>query len=229
MNARCNQLRDDPATIDDLCEPFGDLFQMGGFSSRIGTVTATPASGTPDSLTITLHDPVPPGTTGAAAIVRQLPGLAPDTLPIPAAASASIAGAQSVTLLWAPMTDPMLAAAPGGALATFLLPLRPVAGDATQVQLGDPNGDGIFGADLDGALVKPGRPLDSYLFLRVLGPRAGQPQMPIANMQHWDEQDGVTALGCWIAGMKADGSNAEQSIDYGQCKPASWIASPSTP
>jgi hypothetical protein len=242
VNARCNQLRDDPLTIDNLCEPLGDLFRVGAFASRIGNVSATPPTGTPNTITLTLHDPLPPSTSGEVALVREVPGLSAVTLPIPDSARAILdPGTQAVTLWWAPLDDAAAAAAPGGTLATFLVPTRRVAGEATQVQLGDPNGDGIFGADLGGALVKPGRPLDSYLFLRVrgaieVGPdqrstntavaQGTEPQMPLANRTYWDDPDAITALGCWIAGLSGDAS-PEAQIDYGRCDPD--VASPSRP
>jgi hypothetical protein len=38
----------------------------------------------------------------------------------------------------------------------------PSSGAADQVELGDPSGEGVFGATLGGALIKPGKPLLSY-------------------------------------------------------------------
>jgi hypothetical protein len=102
-------------------------------------------------------------------------------------------------------------------LTAFLAPAHRLPGDSTVVQLGDPNGNGVFGADLDGALVKPGRPMQSYLFLRLLAPQASGPQMPIANAQYWDGADDVRAVYCWISRMSADGSNADGPIDWARC------------
>jgi hypothetical protein len=204
VNARCNQLRDDPSTLDDLCEPAGDQFQLGAFSTRIGNVQATATT-----LTLTLKDPLPDGAGGDAAIVRAMPGLDPVTLAIPAAALAPVSsGATSVTL--------SVSALPA-TLTAFLAPGRHQPGDSTVVQLGDPNGNGIFGADFDGALVKPGRPMQSYLFLRLLAPQASGPQMPIANAQYWDGADDVRAVWCWISRMSADGANADGPIDWAGC------------
>src|SRR6202040_1123111 len=95
-------------------------------------------------------------------------GLPSVSIPIPAAAVQTAAvGAQQVVLAYSQLTNP---SAPGGTLASFLFPVAYLPGDDAQVEMGDPNGDGAFGADLGGALVKPGQPLKSYLFLRVLSP-----------------------------------------------------------
>jgi hypothetical protein len=235
INARCNQIRTDPATIDNLCEPTGDLLQVGAFQSRIGRVSATPAA-SPTRVTLTLRDSAPTGASGAISISRASAGLGAVSLPIPAAALVSVQG-PTVTFDYAVLSDPARSPGPGNtttvpySMAQFLLPGEFAAGDARQVVMGDPNGDGIFGAELDGALVKPGRPLQSYLFLRLLSPlavggnqmtsmtapAAQEAQMPIANFQYWDVDNDLTALWCWIVTMKPDGSNADGPIDYAQC------------
>ena len=239
INLRCNQIRDTPAAIDNLCEPPGDAVEIGGFSTRIGTVTPMGPAGAPASLVLSLRDPLPSGVGAGSAvtIVRARDGLAPVKLPVPAAAvMASPAGARTIAFAYAPLTDGKLAPGPGGSLARFLLPPMFLPGDDTQVELGDPNGDGVFGHDLGGALIEPGAPMKSYLFLRVLAPLPVGPsqtmtntavpasteaQMPIANFQYWDIDNAVTALWCWIAGMKLDGSNADGPIDYAGCDLAS--------
>jgi hypothetical protein len=227
IDLRCNQLRVNPASVDNLCEPPGDRIQLGSFSTAIGAVQASPSAAAPTSLTLTLHDPLPADVSGppslSLSIVRTAPGLPAVSLPIPIDAIGPLSpGATSISLSWSELRS----------LATFLLPPAPVAGSPAAVQLADPNGDGIFGADLGGALVKPGRPLASYLFLRVLAPLpigAGQrltnaaappglePQMPINNAQYWDGPNDLAALWCWISGMAPDGSNADGPIDYERC------------
>src|SRR5438552_2904218 len=117
-------------------------------------------------------------------------------------------------------------------MALFLSPTVYSQADSGQVQLGDPNGDGVFGAELNGATIKPGNPLRSYLFLRVMAPlpmgsgqtmtnvaapASSEAQMPIANYQYWDIDNAVVALYCWIKGLQADGLNAAASIDYAGC------------
>ncbi len=235
VNQRCNQIRQDPSTVDNLCESAGDFVQIGAFQTRVGKVSHAPADSA-TTITITLKDAIPAGTTGNVAILRQRTGLGTLTFPIPKAAVMSAAG-QQLTLVRAILADPKQAPGPGGttaapaSMATFLDPAAYTPGDQNQVELGDPNGDQIFGADLDGAIIKPGAPMKSYLFLRVLsplsvganpdtsmvGPQTTEAQMPIANFQYWDVDNDLTALWCWISGMKPDGSNADGPIDYAHC------------
>jgi hypothetical protein len=160
--------------------------------------------------------------------------LAEVAFPFPADAVISAQqGAKTVTLDAAKLADPATAAGPVDTLANFLNPSQFNPGDDGQVELGDPNGDGVFGYDLHGALIKPGDPLKSYLFLRVLGPLAvgpgqvltnvmadpseSRPQMPAANQRYWDIDNAVVALWCWIQSMKPDASNADGAIDYDRC------------
>jgi hypothetical protein len=234
VGLRCNQIRDNPAAVDNLCEPPGDSLSIGSFSTRIGNVTAVGPAAMPTALTLSLHDALPMDVpaTAAASIVRSRDGLKTVTFALPARTlMAGKKGDTTVTLAYAP-----LVMAPGPTatvyLAKFLLPPQFLPGDDTQIELGDPNGDGVFGHDLGGALIKPGDPMKSYLFLRVLGPLAVGPgamntnvaaaastevQMPIANFQYWDIDNAVTALWCWISGIKPDGSNADGPIDYANC------------
>jgi hypothetical protein len=242
INTRCNQIRSEPNQIDNLCEPVGDTLQIGSFSTEIGNVSPTQsgdggiamtADGGLASLMLTIKDPIPKGTSGSMSIVRQIAGL--ETINIPVLSSAVLsaaAGAQSVTLDYAPLTSKTKAPAPGGTVATFLYPSTWSPGNEDQVVMGDPNGDGIFGADLGGALVKPGNPMLSYLFLRLSSPikvgpgqsltNAGVPasneaQMPIANYIYWDLDNSMVALWCWISGLEPDGGNAMAPIDYTNC------------
>jgi hypothetical protein len=231
INDRCNQLRDDPLTIDNLCEPPGDWLAIGAWKSRIAFVNEVPAL-MPTSVEITLADPIPAGTTGAIAVVRQRPGLQEAQFPIPGEMLLSTSG-KTIAFDWSKISNKYAAPGPGGrSMAEFLAPLRYlVQGDETQVELGDPNADGVFGAMLGGAEIKPGDPLKSYLFLRVIGPlahdgnvltnvavqAAPEPQMPIANFQYWDLDNAVVALWCWISGLQPDGKNALDPIDYAGC------------
>ncbi|MSP59898.1 MAG: hypothetical protein EXR72_06075 [Myxococcales bacterium] len=235
VNQRCNQIRDSAASIDNLCEPPGDLLRIDGFTTRIGAITASPPEA-PAHLVITLHDRVPDGLPSSLAVVRDRGKGRQVALPLPRSSLLAIAPDRtSLSLALAPLSDPIAAPGPGSSGATmarFLAPPQLLPGDETQVELGDPNGDGIFGADLGGALVKPGQPQKSYLLLRVLAPLPVGPgqtltntraapsteaQMPIANFQHWDIDDAVIALWCWIDRMRDDGSNADGPIDYRSC------------
>jgi hypothetical protein len=187
---------------------------------------------------ITVEDPIPSGVDPASmAVVRQRPGLSEAVIPVPAAALVSAAD-RTITFDHAALADKYAAPGPAvdGSLAEFFVPpIYIPVGDELQVEQGDPNADGIFGHALGGAVIKPGRPLDSYLLLRVLGPvdfggnestsvtaaPIQEPQMPIANAQYWDAAHAVVALWCWIEALAPDGSNAEDPIDYESCDVAS--------
>ena len=232
VNQRCNQLRDDPATIDNLCEPSGDKLQIGSFQATIGFVTPKPDAVNPTTIEVTLADPIPAGATTDSVAVLRLREMLPEvSLAVPSSAVTLAAGAHVVTLDLAElgMADGLTA---GKSLADFFYPAKRVAGAADQIELGDPNGDGVFGATLGGALIKPGKPLLSYLFLRISAPLVTGPdhretnvqasstveqQMPIANYQYWDATNANLALWCWISTMKDDASNADGPIDYEHC------------
>ncbi len=232
VNQRCNQLRADPTTIDNLCEPSGDTLTFGAFQTHVGNVTPQPDAMSPTTIDVTLQDPLPAGTTTAmVALVRQRDMLPAVTMPIPAAAVTLGSDPHVVTfdLPTLAMSDGLSS---GATLADFFLPAMWLAGADDQIELGDPNGDGLFGATLGGALVKPGKPLLSYLFLRINAPLVTGPmhpetnvqtsavveqQMPIANFQYWDATNAGLALWCWISTMKDDASNADDPIDYTHC------------
>jgi hypothetical protein len=229
INGRCNQLRIDRRTIQNICEPTGDTLRIGAFSSVIGNVTPKPSEVSPTTLEITLRDPAPDALAlDSAVVVRKRPGVPDTEWPLKDAVK-SIAGKTIV------VDYDRLASVGGysyGVLQRFLWPqLYLVDGDDAQVELGDPNGDGFFGADLGGALIKPQKPLESYFMLRLLAPlpqgqkttsltgQAGvvEPQMPIANFTHWDGVPSIVAAWCWIAGLAPDASNADAPIDYEHC------------
>ena len=79
----------------------------------------------------------------------------------------------------------------------------------------DPNGDGVYGADLGARLIRPGHPEKSYLFLRLTDPTAG-PLMPRANCCFWTKA-ALRAFYCWVAGLTPNGANARDPIDYASC------------
>jgi hypothetical protein len=89
--------------------------------------------------------------------------------------------------------------------------------DPGSVHVADPNENGVYGADLGGALIVPGRPDRSYLLVRLTDPSAG-PLMPRANCCTWTKTS-LRALYCWVAGLRPDGKNALDPIDYDRCPP----------
>jgi hypothetical protein len=83
------------------------------------------------------------------------------------------------------------------------------------IRFGDPNGNGVYGARLRGALVVPGEPERSYLWRRLTDATAG-PLMPRANCCQFSKAT-LRALFCWISGLESDGSNADEPIEYAGC------------
>lgn len=85
---------------------------------------------------------------------------------------------------------------------------------------GDPNRNGIWGADdpsvEQGALFFPGDPSRSYLWGRITETVPGS-RMPLANAPITNPA--YVAIACWIEGLQADGNNAaEDPIDYDACQ-----------
>jgi gamma-glutamyltranspeptidase len=87
--------------------------------------------------------------------------------------------------------------------------------DPAAIQLADPNRNGVLGHTLGGRIIKPGDPAQSYLLRRLADPQAG-PLMPLANCCFWT-RPALRALYCWVSGLRADGSNAMDPIDYDAC------------
>ena len=221
----CNQKRDAPREVHDLCERAGDLLRSDEASSELGFVEPVDAQEeVPRRYRIRVRDPLR-GDVAAAIwrITRPVAGQEVELW------SLSAAGAQVVL-------DP--ADASGQSLLVQLPPApvpsdmdpepydmgaeysRALAGagqhaDPTAIQLGDPNRNGTFGASLGGRLIKPGQPAQSYLLKRLTDPGAG-PLMPRANCCYWTK-DSLRAIYCWIAGLRPDASNALDPIDYAAC------------
>jgi hypothetical protein len=208
LGQRCNQLTDDPMAIQDLCEPPGDLLLIrngpdAGWRARVGYATLDPGGQT---MTVTLHDPVP--HAGAAldfSIVRDVDPAHPVELHVGTHLVTTAAG-KSVQVTDLPTLTMGL---------RYFMSAPYMPGFAGQLAGGDPNHNGIFGADLGGAVIKPGAPDKSFLVQRILG--IVPPQMPLANGTLTPEQ--IYAFQCWIAQMKPDGSNADGAIDYSLCPP----------
>ena len=207
INARCNAATADPLQIHDLCEAPGDvlLVKSGpdqGWSSRVGFVTDHTSDSEP-TIVLTLHDRVPHDAQEVlASIVRQFGSST--TREIPLGFTLATEAGQPEATLSADDLSPEL-------VDFFTSPFTP--GLTEQVILGDPNRNGVFGADLGGALVKPGDLDKSFLVERILG--IVPPQMPLANGDLGAAQ--IAALECWVFQLLPDASNASGPIDYSAC------------
>lgn len=91
--------------------------------------------------------------------------------------------------------------------------------------LGDPNRDGVFGAeDATWQMITPGDPSSSYLLGRLQATVPGTP-MPLAN-QPLDSAE-MLALLCWIEGLAGDGTDdVYAKIDYDGCNAADDFGQP---
>jgi hypothetical protein len=211
VGARCNQLTSDPLAIVDLCEGRGDHLELKsgadtGFTSEIGFLRVG-AETPPQTVTFVLRDAVPHDGDGSRfALLRQLGSGAPTEADF-AGHVTTRAGSREVVL-----TD--LAHLPGAQRPFLLAPYVP--GSPDQVQLGDPNRNGVFGADQGGALIRPGDSARSFLVQRIVG--VVRPQMPLANGALTDAE--VYALECWIEQMSTGGANADGPIDWSRCPTA---------
>jgi hypothetical protein len=209
VNARCNTATSDPSQIHDLCEPAGDMLLVEngpdrGFRTRIGYVIDQ-TSQTPSVVVLTLHDaPAHDAAHVQASIVRDADPQ--NLLTIPLGPVLTTQAGQRRAAVAADDVRPGL---------DYFLTSSYTPGFSAQILLGDPNGNGIFGADLGGALVKPGAPAKSFFVQRILG--VVQPQMPLANGDLTPEQ--IDAIECWIDRLLPDGSNAAGPIDYATCPP----------
>jgi hypothetical protein len=216
----CNQKRDNATSVHDMCERKGDLVELPTLPAtkqiEIGWVGAVDNSGDPPRIwKLTLRD-------SASSVVGSL-GRMPLTRD----------GAFVLYLrdyLQSAVLDPT---DPTG--RTIILTLTPppgsgydfgsevakhfakigIPGTSDAFYVGDPNRDGIFGADLGAKFIKPGDPQRSYLLRRLTDPSAG-PLMPRANCCFWSKP-ALRALWCWVAGLDATGSNALAPIDYDRC------------
>ena len=91
-----------------------------------------------------------------------------------------------------------------------------VAGLANRVEMGDPNRNGIMGADKPSVQIWPGEPDRSYLLARTLGTVPGT-RMPLANQPLSDAE--LLALICWIETV-GDQPDPSDPILYDECSAA---------
>lgn len=212
----CNQDSPTPTAMNDLCERSGDQLVIGSTAIEIAYFANVDPKSAQNDLAariwrVVLHDPPPP-VRGQTLVIRRSPDLELHALTEFGVTASDDASGHAVIL--------QLPAAGGagvdiGATVAGWFAGAGIPGDPTQIQLGDPNRNGVFGATLGGALIKPGAPTKSYLFSRLTDPSAG-PLMPRANCCFWSKT-ALRALWCWVASLQPDGSNALDRIDYGSC------------
>lgn len=212
IGADCNVTRENPRDVHDLCERPGDAIVLGGEAIEIGGVMSPPKGIEDDGTFLRLFlrkKPAVKKPQKRVAMVRGTMELGHVGL-----VATSTQKGMPVVDLKLPYGEGMLMVVP---------PDLEVLGDwggstdPGSLHLGDPNGNGRYGAELGGGLVVPGMPEKSYLLKRLVDPAAG-PLMPRANCCTWSKES-LRALYCWIAGLAPDGKNALAPIDYDRCPP----------
>jgi hypothetical protein len=212
IDLRCNRAAEDPRKIDDRCEGVGDrvTFGDGDPGIEIAWIEADETGGARDRFLIHLRSRAERFDPFTMRIVRD--GVAVHDVAFSAAKppeldpSGTIVVATKSESSFVTMADLELSDGLAGAGR---------AGASINVRVGDPNRNGIYGAELGTRLIKPGDPAHSYLWIRLTDPSAG-PLMPRANCCQWTKTS-LRALYCWIAGLSLDGSNAFAAIDYEHC------------
>lgn len=191
----CNMdLADEPEEVFDGCEPEGDVLRAGSYKTRIGRLGPeeydpyTGSSGRP----IRVAEPAPKSFIGADARFERGGDL--------------LVEAEGVLFLAEGATEGWLRNLYNLDYPSYLA-LASVAG-------GDPNGNGVYGAEDAWAEIHPGRPEKSYLWARITGTVPGT-RMPLANQALSNPE--YVAIACWIETIGRS-PRADQAIDYEGCR-----------
>lgn len=219
----CNQKREAAETLNDMCERVGDAVEIADQTTPIEIGSFAPVdadAAVPRTWRMLLRSaPTEVPSWYDLGVFRDGPdplyhiGYYMESM---AADPDDPSGRTIVLTLSPPPADPN--AYDAGAAMSRVLADAGIPADPYAIQVGDPNRNGTFGAELDAKIIKPGQPQKSYLMRRLTDPNAG-PLMPRANCCFWTRA-AVRALWCWIAGLAPDGANALAAIDYAAC-PAS--------
>ena len=207
----CNQKRTSADSVDDLCEPPGDRLAVAGQEIELAWVI--PDADDTRRWHVELRDAPSLAGPGAMTIMRGTEEMW--HLDRYATFAADPSDARGLIVEALPVntdgSDPAM-------VLTTALATAGVPADPESVRVGDPNRNGVFGAELGGRLIAPGDPAASYLLHRLTDPSSG-PLMPRANCCSWSLA-AVRAMWCWIGGLSVDGSNAMDPIDYDHCSPS---------
>jgi hypothetical protein len=223
IGAPCNLRRDDPGEIHEWCERAGDLLMVQAEVIELGWIepASEPLPGDTVARTWTLHvrefGPVADADPAVALMARLDPEGAPQYMHYDLYQEGIATAVERIEPgVWRMTLSPMESdGGPAAELFALELERAGAVGDASAIQLGDPNRSGTYGGDLDNALIVPGAPERSYLIRRLVDPSFGT-LMPLANCCYWT-RDALRATWCWIAGLEEDGSNAREPIDYARC------------
>ncbi|MCX4244891.1 hypothetical protein OEB96_29970 [Paraliomyxa miuraensis] len=219
LGSPCNLDVEDPLNTYNGCEPVGDVVRFtnggnNGWQTRVAYVTfATDPMGVVNSAVLYLADPVPaamldPMMPESIEVVRTTEG-----------GSMLTVGAVNGAITYA-----------GGQTAIQVTGYSSLGAEVhalieEDLRIGDPNRDGVFGADGERLLeLKAGDPWGSYLLQRLQGNVPGSP-MPLANQPLSAAE--VVAIACWIEGTAAPGGDSPYAeIDYDGCDYAAEFGEP---
>lgn len=193
----CNMdMADEPENVFDGCEPHGDVIESGTFATRLAWIGAeyydeeTGNFGRP----VRLAEPAP--KTFNADNVRFKRG------------GDVLLSADGVFYVEEGETAGWLLNLYNLDYPSYLI-LQTVVG-------GDPNGNGVFGAEDGWALITPGQLDKSYLWARVTGTVPGT-RMPLGNQPLSNPE--YVAIACWIETLGRS-AQVTETIDYDAC----WYA-----
>lgn len=199
VDAPCNVNHPDPMLGWDPCEREGDVVELTDWQSQVAWIEREG----PGQFRFTLRDPLP-AELGASIRVATAEGAVQFEAPEEWEVELTAGDEPRVLVVSAGAPDQVAVA--DSALAA--------------VVAGDPNQNGVFGAEADdaAAIVVAGNRDRSYLWRRLLGDVPGS-RMPLANGPVTNAQ--LIALGCWIEGLT--GVDGPEWVDYEAC---SFFADP---
>jgi hypothetical protein len=209
VGQRCNAQVDKRSDYRDPCEPPGDHVAVASVDAEIASVDQTPAdapAGKVKQVTLNLGTPLaaPPKIDPAATVEIHRGSLV-----------ITLDGAHVTNATTSALTLDLSGAAPE---TQAFLDDRVYPWTDLMVRVADVNRNGVLGASLGVSLIKPGDPSKSYVMMRILDETLGE-LMPVV-CRAWSEA-ATRALGCWIKGLKVDGTGAVTNgldpIDYASC------------
>ena len=214
----CNLDVEDPLNTYNGCEPEADVvrFTTGGnlgWETKVAYVTAEPdAMGVVSVATLQLADPIPAAMLDAALpeSIEVLRTTASGMLTVGQVANAVsyAVGGSTVQIVGYDLLD--------GSVHTLV---------EDDLRAGDPNRDGVLGAEEEQLHeLEAGDPWGSYLLQRLQGNVPGSP-MPLANTPLSASE--VVAIACWIEGAGEPGGDSPYAtIEYDGCQYAAEFGEP---
>jgi hypothetical protein len=218
LGSPCNLDVEDPLNTYNGCEPVGDVLRFStggnvGWETKVAYVSFnSDPMGVVTSAVLYLAEPVP---------AAMLDPMMPESIEV-------LRTTDSGMLTVGNVADSVTYAAGVNAVQVTNYAML---GDSVHTLIeddlrgGDPNRDGVLGAEEDRLVeLMPGDPWNSYLLQRLQGNVPGSP-MPLANQPLSAAE--VVAIACWIEGTAAEGGDSPYAtIDYDGCQYAAEFGEP---